>query len=327
MAIDYGRVMSLESRDNIYRYGDHEAMLYALGVGMGRDPLDEKELDFVFERGALKTLPSMASIVANVPLLKDCGYDYSRVLHGEESLALHRPLPPAAELVADARVLEAYDKGADKGALIYTETKVRDAADDEPLFTLTRSIFARGDGGFGGATGPSPKPHPVPDRPPDASHVRETRPDQALLFRLSGDRNPLHADPALAREVGFPAPILHGLCTCGFACAALIEGRLRLRSHPRRGPRRALLRPRLSGRRDHHRHVVRRQRHLLRVPGGGARRARPSATAAAPFETEARPARKWNRSASQWGSALVLGGSRGEGLVGNTRLRAGIEGV
>ena len=101
----------------------------------------------------------MASILANVPVLKDCGWDYSRVLHGEEGLVLHRPLPPAADLVVDARVVEAYDKGRDKGALVYTETTVRDAADDRPLFTLTRSLFARGDGGFGGATGPSPKPH------------------------------------------------------------------------------------------------------------------------------------------------------------------------
>ncbi len=223
MAIDYGHLMSLESRGWVYRYRDQETMLYALGVGMGRDPLDEKELDFVFERGALKTLPSMASTLANVPLLKDCGWDYSRVLHGEEELLLHRPLPAAAELVADARVVEAYDKGRDKGALIYAETTARDAADDQPLFTLTRSIFARGDGGFGGATGPSPKPHAVPQRPPDAYHVRETRPDQALLYRLAGDRNPLHADPDLARKVGFPAPILHGLCTYGVACSALVE--------------------------------------------------------------------------------------------------------
>ena len=223
MAIDYGHLMSLESRDNVYRYGDQETMLYALGVGMGRDPLDERELDFVFERGALRTLPSMASVLANVPILKDCGYDYSRVLHGEEGLVLHRPLPPAADLMADARVVEAYDKGADKGALIYTETTVRDAADNQALFTLTRSLFARGDGGFGGATGPSPKPHPVPERPPDTSRVQETRPDQALLYRLNGDRNPLHADPALARKVGFPVPILHGLCTCGIVCTTLLK--------------------------------------------------------------------------------------------------------
>ncbi len=223
MAIDYRHLMSLQRRDCAFRYRDQEAMLYALGVGMGRDPLDEKELDFVFERGALKTLPSMATTLANVPLLTGCGWDYTRVLHGEEGLVLHRPLPPAAELVADARVVEAYDKGPDKGALIYTETKVRDRSDGELLFTQTRGIFARGDGGFGGATGSSPSPHAVPQRPPDTSHVRETRPDQALLYRLAGDRNPLHADPALARKVGFPVPILHGLCTFGVACAALLE--------------------------------------------------------------------------------------------------------
>ena len=223
MALDYAHLMSLESRGKVYRYGDRETMLYALGVGMGRDPLDERELDFVFERGALRTLPSMATVLAPVPLLKECGWDYRRVLHGEEGLVLHRPLPPAAELVADARVVEAYDKGADRGALICIETRVRDAADERPLFTRTRSIFARGDGGFGGATGPSPRPHPLPQRPPDASRTRKTRPDQALLYRLNGDRNPLHADPALAREVGFPAPILHGLCTYGFACATLLE--------------------------------------------------------------------------------------------------------
>ena len=222
MAIDYGHLMSLRREGDTYRYRDQETMLYALGVGMGRDPLDEEELDFVFERGTLKTVPSMASVLANVPLLKGCGWDYTRVLHGEEAVVLHRPLPPEAELVADSRVVEAFDKGADKGALIYTETIVRDAADGLPLFTETRSIFARGDGGFGGATGPSPKPHPVPERPPDVSCVRETRPDQALLYRLSGDRNPLHADPALARRVGFPVPILHGLCTYGVACVALL---------------------------------------------------------------------------------------------------------
>ena len=223
MAIDYEHLMSLRSAGGSWRYGEQETMLYALGVGMGRDPLDEKELDFVFERGVLKTLPSMASVVARVPLLRDCGYDYTRVLHGEEALVLHRTLPPDAELTADARVVEAYDKGADKGALIYTETEVRNAADNQLLFTRTTGIFARGDGGFGGATRPGPKPHAVPARSPDASCVIETRPEQALLYRLSGDRNPLHADPGLAREVGFPAPILHGLCTFGTACVALLK--------------------------------------------------------------------------------------------------------
>ena len=223
MAIDYQHIMSLKAEGQTSQYRDQETMLYALGVGMGRDPLDETELDFVFERDELRTVPSMASVVAREPLLQDCGWDYSKVLHGEQSLVLHRPLPAAADLIADAHVVEAYDKGADKGALIYTETNVRTAVDDEPLFTQTSSTFARGDGGFGGATGPSPAPHPTPKREPDFRCARETRPDQALLYRLNGDRNPLHADPVLANRVGFRAPILHGLCTYGIACAAILK--------------------------------------------------------------------------------------------------------
>jgi len=223
MAIDHSQLMALESTGNVARYGDREAMLYALSIGMGRDPLNTAELDFVFEKNPLKTVPTMASVLAPIPLLKDCGYDYTKVLHAEQHLVLHRPLPQDSELIADARVIEAYDKGADKGALIYTETTARTTTDDEPLFTTTSGIFARGDGGFGGATGPSPTPHPIPDRPADTSCSIKTRDDQALLYRLNGDRNPLHADPDLATRVGFPVPILHGLCTYGTACLAVLK--------------------------------------------------------------------------------------------------------
>jgi len=223
MAIDYDHIMSLTSEGNEFRYGDRETMLYALGVGMGRDPLDETELGYVFERETLKTVPTMAAVLCRIPLLRDCGYDYSKVLHGEMGLTLHRPLPPEGEIIADARVVEAYDKGEGKGALIYTETSARLKSDGAPLFTALSATFARGDGGFGGSTAPSPAPHATPDRDPDASCALETRPDQALLYRLNGDRNPLHADPALARRVGFPVPILHGLCTYGTAGLAILK--------------------------------------------------------------------------------------------------------
>jgi len=223
MALDYDRLMGLKREGDRFRYADRDAMLYALGVGMGRDPLDADELAYVFEQPALKTVPSMATVLARVPLLKDCGYDYSKVLHGEQRLTLHRPLPPEGELVASARVTAAYDKGAGKGAVIYTETEVRSAADGAPMFTLGSTTFARGDGGFGGPAGSGPAPHGLPGRAPDLSVTLETRADQALLYRLSGDRNPLHADPALARRVGFRAPILHGLCTYGTACRAVLK--------------------------------------------------------------------------------------------------------
>ncbi|HXR58930.1 MAG TPA: MaoC/PaaZ C-terminal domain-containing protein [Burkholderiales bacterium] len=222
MALDYGRLMATKREGDRFRYTDRETMLYALGVGMGRDPLNEDELPYVFEKSALKTVPSMASVLARVPLLKDCGYDYSKVLHGEQRLTLHRPLPQEGELVADSRVTEAYDKGAGKGAVIYTETKVR-LADGTPLFTQHSTTFARGDGGFGGPAGSGPAPHALPERKPDQTVTLETRKDQALLYRLNGDRNPLHADPALAKKVGFPAPILHGLCTYGTACRAILQ--------------------------------------------------------------------------------------------------------
>jgi acyl dehydratase len=225
MALNYEHLMGLQRAGDRFCYGDRETMLYALAIGMGRDPLDEDELAYVFERpeAALKTVPSMATVLARVPLLKDCGFDYTKVVHGEQRLTLHRPLPPEGELIADARVTEAYDKGADKGAVIYTETAVRSAADGAPMFTLNSVTFARGDGGFGGPAGSGPAPHALPERAPDRTVTLETRKDQALLYRLCGDRNPLHADPALARRVGFRAPILHGLCTYGTACRAILQ--------------------------------------------------------------------------------------------------------
>lgn len=215
--------MSLRREGDHFQYGDRETMLYAIGIGMGRDPYDENELPYVFEKGELKTVPTLATVLTRVPLLKDCGYDYTKVVHGEQRLTLHRPLPPQGELITDACVTEAYDKGQGRGAVIYTEIKVRSAANNEPMYTLASTTFARGDGGFGGPSGSGPEPHRIPERKPDLSLPLETRKDQALLYRLSGDRNPLHADPDLAKRAGFPVPILHGLCTYGTACRAVLQ--------------------------------------------------------------------------------------------------------
>lgn len=223
MAMKYEHLMGLKRDGERFRYTDRETMLYAIGIGMGEDPLDGNELPYVFEQPALKTVPSLATVLARMPILKDSGFDYTKVVHGEQRLTLHRPLPPEGELLADARVTEAYDKGPGKGAVIYTETKVRSAADGQPMFTLLSATFARGDGGFGGPAGSGPRPHALPERKPDGTATLPTRKDQALLYRLNGDRNPLHADPELARRVGFPAPILHGLCTYGVACRAILK--------------------------------------------------------------------------------------------------------
>ena len=198
-------------------------MLYAIGVGFGSDPGNHLELPFVYEMRALRTVPSMASMLLSGDLLDDCGWDRGKVLHGEQRLELYRPLPPAAKLLANHRVVAVYDLGADLGAKILIESEARLARDGTVLFSLGSTLIARGDGDFGGPRGAGPLPHKLPKREPDLSCDLATRPDQALIFRLSGDFNPLHADPAYARRAGFNAPILHGRCTYGIACHAILK--------------------------------------------------------------------------------------------------------
>lgn len=224
MPIQYPEILSLASDDVPARYGDRETMLYALGIGMGADPMNDKELPFVYENG-LKAMPTMATVIAwgAGSLVGQMGINYLMVVHGEQKLEIHKPLPSAAEIKARARVLGVYDKGKDKGAVIYTETTIVEADTGTKLATLVSSTFARGDGGFGGPADGAPEPHPTPTRAPDATLALSTRPDQALIYRLSGDRNPLHSDPNVARLAGFPRPILHGLCSYGVTCRAILQ--------------------------------------------------------------------------------------------------------
>lgn len=226
MGVDYDVFMALRDEGARFSYTERDTMLYALAAGMGRDPLDERELKFVYEGGSASgpfvAMPTLAVVVARSGLARTLPVDFRMVLHGEQFLTVHQPLPTAAELIADTRLTRIVDKGPGKGAIIYHRTAARLAADDSPLFTLDASLFARADGGFGGSPDVAPVPHPIPDRAPDHVHVSETRPDQALLYRLTGDRNPLHADPSLAQAAGFPVPILHGLCTYAVACRAIL---------------------------------------------------------------------------------------------------------
>lgn len=221
MAIDYDHLMSLETKGQDFSYGERETMLYALGIGLGRDPLNEDELPFVYEN-RLKTVPTLATVIAwGAGPMRDSGINYLMMVHGEQRLTLHKTLPVAADIVADTRIIGAWDKGKDKGALLVTETDIMQKGGDK-LCTLQSTLFARGDGGFGGPKEGAPAPHAIPDRTPDAVYEAKTRPDQALLYRLSGDRNPLHADPEVAKQAGFPKPILHGLCTYGTCCRAIL---------------------------------------------------------------------------------------------------------
>jgi acyl dehydratase len=223
MPIIYDEIMQLKSTGDEFSYGDRETMLYALGIGFMRDPLNEAELPFVYENG-LRTVPTMATVItAGQSMIGRSGVNFLMVVHGEQRLTMHRPLPPYADIVADDRVVGAFDKGKDKGALIVTEKIIREKKSGDKLCTLSSTTFARGDGGFGGPKEGAPEPHPLPTRKPDVIHEADTRSDQAFLYALSGDRNPLHRDPRVAQMAGFPRPILHGLCTYGTACRSVIS--------------------------------------------------------------------------------------------------------
>ena len=225
MALDYDALMNHVFDEVEHTYTRRDTALYALGVGLGHDPLDEAQLRFLFEDDML-ALPTMSVILAYPGFwLKEpwTGVDWVKVLHGEQGLRIHRPLPPEATVRARTRVSEIVDKGADKGALIYSERDVFDAETGDSLCTLTASAFARGDGGFGGRSGPGKPVQALPERAPDEVCDLPTLPQAALIYRLSGDFNPLHAVPAVARAAGFEAPILHGLATLGVAGHAIVK--------------------------------------------------------------------------------------------------------
>jgi len=220
--LDYPAVLDLREEGRRFSWTERDAMLYALAVGMAEDPLDRAELPYVYE-AQLRVMPSFAAVAAwGAGIAPErLGVDRRKTLHGEEALRVHRPIPANGAAIANSRVVAVYDKG-DKGAVIERETVLLDAADGAPLATLTRTAFARADGGFGGPADDRPAFDP-PQREPDVVLDLPTRANQALFYRLCGDRNPLHVDPDLARAAGFDAPILHGLCTYGMACRAVLK--------------------------------------------------------------------------------------------------------
>ena len=223
MAIDYEKIMSLETKNQEFSYSDRETMLYGLGIGFGKDPLNDEELKFVYERD-LKTVPSMATVVSwGAGNMRESGINYLLVLHGEQRLKMYEPLPHSADILVDSSVKGVFDKGKEKGALIITETDIKLKENENLLCTLSSTTFARGDGGFGGPSDGAPEPHLIPERKSDDEFSADTEPNQALIYRLSGDRNPLHSDPEIAKAAGFDVPILHGLCTYGTACRTIIS--------------------------------------------------------------------------------------------------------
>lgn len=200
-----------------------DAIIYALGVGAGQEP--ERELAFTTENSKdvqHQALPTFAVVLSKAPQLRAPVPSelMHKAVHAEQQLTLHRPVPVEGTVELRGQVTGVYDKGS--GALITTRTDAHDADTQELMFSTGSAVFVRGEGGFGGDRGPS-SPWELPERAPDEKITYETRPEQALLYRLSGDRNPLHSDPFFAQRAGFSRPILHGLATYGFAGRALLE--------------------------------------------------------------------------------------------------------
>ncbi len=202
-------------------WGSKDALLYALGVGAGTD-----ELPFVTENSidvTQQVLPTQAVVLTTIggglSALGD--FNWAMLVHGEQGIRLHQPIPVEGRVSSQTEITGVYDKG--KGAVVVMETQAVDAETGEPMFDTTMSAFIRGEGGWGGDRGPSGPQNVAPERDPDHSVTYQTKPDQALIYRLSGDRNPLHSDPQFAALAGFDRPILHGLCTFGFTGRALLH--------------------------------------------------------------------------------------------------------
>ena len=222
MPINYDEIMSMTSENVEISYSDKDSILYSLGVGLGNDPMNMAELKYVYENSQV-ALPSMATnFQYHSPLLLKANINFILVVHGEQKLSFTNPLPASGNFISNAKVIGCYDKGAGKGAIIEVETTINQKKDNTEICKLVSSTFARVEGGFGGPESPKNEIF-KPEGEPDFVHEIETKPDQALIFRLSGDYNPLHSDPNFAKSAGFEKPILHGMCTYGIACRSVVE--------------------------------------------------------------------------------------------------------
>jgi acyl dehydratase len=221
----YEKLMALEFPTIVHRYTRRDTILYALGVGAG-DPSDDPwELRHVYERN-LSPLPTMAVVLAspgNWYKSLPTGLDDSLIVHASERLEIHNSIPPEGAVVARPEIVAVHDKGQGRGALVVSRRAIADQATGAPIATVLQTAFCRGDGGMGGPITQSLKAHEVSAREPDVTIEMRTSGRSALIYRLSGDDNPLHADPGFAQVAGFPRPILHGLATYGHVGRAALK--------------------------------------------------------------------------------------------------------
>lgn len=223
MAVDVERLLPATTRREL-NWSARDAVIYAHGIGLGRDPLDPVELAYFDDDApiAFPTLPVSLALTGGP--LTTAGLDMRGVLHGGHALTLHAPFPAEGSATMDGSMVGVWDKGPDKGAVFVERKHLRLAGDATPLATIKTTVFGRFEGGCGAPRHGQPTPHIPPDRAPDREIDIVTSANQALLSRLSGDRNPIHSDPARARESGFERPILHGLCTFALCARAVIDG-------------------------------------------------------------------------------------------------------
>lgn len=222
MAIQPERLLAHDFGEIAHSYTARDAILYALGLGLGRDPCDRDDLTFLLE-DRLAVLPTFAVILASPGTwiaAPEFGVDFVKLVHAEQAARFHRPLPPAANVAGRARVISLTDRGEGRGAVLTLARQIRDARSGELYCDLRQTLLLRGDGGFGGPQ-PETTPNVIPDREPDLRAEVRVSSRAALIYRLSGDRNPLHADPEVAKAAGFPRPILHGLASYGIAGVAV----------------------------------------------------------------------------------------------------------
>jgi len=225
MTIDADQLLAARIPRIEQRYGWRDCITYALGIGVGLDPMDETDLPFVDET-RLKVEPTLANVLGYPGFWQRdpaFGLDWVKTVHGEHAVRIHKPLPSEGHVVGTSRIVDLVDKGEGRGALIFVEREITDRTSGELLATVRQTVFCRGDGGFGGPARTLPGPHPIPERAPDTHIELPTSPQTALIYRLSGDYNPLHSNPATARAAGFERPILHGLATFGVTGHGLVK--------------------------------------------------------------------------------------------------------